>query len=243
MPTAPHPVPADSPPLVAWLRSLFRSRRFLFRPAERVFEEIWSTGHWARANPGGSRSGPGSSPEVAAPMARELAALLARRRIRRLVDIPCGDFGWMNDLPLDGLDYVGGDIVAPLVEENRRRYGRDGVRFVRLDIRHDPLPDGDLLLVRDLLVHFSFRDARLALDNARRSGIPWLLASTFPDHRRNADAVTGDWRPLNLELPPFSLPPPVESIPDLPDPSGRTVGKRLALWPVAELGGGEPRGR
>lgn len=242
MSTDPPCSPAELPPLVAWLRSLVRGRRFLFRPAERVFEEIWSTGYWARATPGGSRSGPGSSPEVAAPMAAELAALLARRRIRRLVDIPCGDFGWMSRLPLDGLDYVGGDIVAPLVEENRKRYARDGVRFVHLDLRHDPLPDGDLLLVRDLLVHFSFRDARLALDNLRRSGIPWLLTSTFPDHPRNVDIVTGDWRPLNLELPPFSLPPPVESIPDLPDPSGRSVGKRLALWPVAALGGREPPG-
>ena len=41
-----------------------------------------------------------------------------------------------------------------------------------------------------------------------RSGIPYLLTTTFPGAAANEEIVTGDWRVLNLEAPPFGLPPP-----------------------------------
>lgn len=225
----------------ARVRGLVRGRRFLFRSPESVFTSIWRTGWWTRAIPGGSRSGPGSSPETAREVALALPPLLARLGARSLLDAPCGDFGWMSGVDRSGFDYVGADIVAPLVEGLAARHADERTRFVVLDLARGPLPRADAVLCRDALVHLSFRLALAALERIRESGATWLLATTFPGLGRNEDCVTGLWRPLDLEKPPFSLPRPVETIPEQRDPEGRLPDKHLGVWRVAELppsGGG-----
>ena len=75
----------------------------------------------------------------------------------------------------------------------------------------DPLPEADLVFVRDCLVHFSYTDVFRALRNICRSGSHYLLMTTFSfDHRRNRDIWTGDWRPLNFRKEPFGFPEPLE---------------------------------
>lgn len=81
------------------------------------------------------------------------------------------------------------------------------------------------MLCRDCLVHLSFVDIVRALNNIKRSGISYLLTTTFPDCDRNEDTVTGDWRVLNLERPPFSF-----------TEGGREFrDKSLGLWLVRDL--------
>jgi hypothetical protein len=219
----------------ARLRALVRGRRFLFRSPEEVFTSIWRSGFWTRAIPGGSRSGPGSSPEVARPVALALPPFLARLGARSLLDVPCGDFGWMSGVDRSGFDYVGADIVAPLVAELSARHGDARTRFVALDLARDPLPRADAVLCRDALVHLSFRLGLASLARIRESGATWLLATTFPGLPRNEDVVTGLWRPLDLEKEPFSLPRPVETICENADPAGLLPDKHLALWRAADL--------
>lgn len=216
-------------------RGLVRGRRFLFRSTEEVFTDIWWTGWWTRAIPGGSCSGPGSSPEAARRVALALPPLLARLGARSLLDAPCGDFGWMSGVDRSGFDYVGGDIVAPLVAELSTRHSDARTRFVVLDLARGPLPRADAVLCRDALVHLSFRLALAALARVRESGATWLLATTFPGLGRNEDCVTGLWRPLDLEKAPFSLPPPFESIREQADPEGRLPEKHLGVWRLADL--------
>ena len=105
-----------------------------------------------------------------------------------------------------------------------------------LDLTRDPLPKADLLFSRDCLVHLSFADVRRALGGVLRSGIPYLLTTTFPGGASNEDIVTGDWRPLDLERPPFSFPRPLRLIEEgCTEGDGRFAGKSLGLWRVADL--------
>jgi hypothetical protein len=100
----------------------------------------------------------------------------------------------------------------------------------------DPLPEADLLLCRDCLVHLSFADIGRALSNVLRSGLPYLLTTTFPECEVNEDIVTGDWRPLNLELEPFGFPPPSELLNErCSEAGGLFADKSLGLWQLAEL--------
>ena len=221
--------------LAVRLRGLVRGRRFLFRSPEAVFTSIWTSGWWTRAIPGGSRSGPGSSSEAARNVAHALPPLLARLGARSLLDAPCGDFAWMSGVDRSSFDYVGADIVAPLIDELSSRHSDARTRFVVLDLARGPLPRADAVLCRDLLVHLSFRLGLAALARVRESGATWLLATTFPGLERNEDCVTGLWRPLDLEKPPFSLPPPVETIHEQRDPAGLLPDKHLGVWRVAEL--------
>ena len=106
------------------------------------------------------------------------------------------------------VQYIGGDVLPELVPANEQQWGSPSRRFVTIDLLKDDLPAADLLFCRDCLVHFSFADAAAALRNTGRSQCPGCSRRPFRAARPNEDIVTGDWRPLNLELPPFNLPAP-----------------------------------
>jgi len=87
-------------------------------------------------------------------------------------------------------------------------------------------------------VHLSFANIGMALRNIRSSGVGYVLATTFPDHDRNEDVEDGDWRLLNLELPPLSLPKPLALFNEgCEEEGGAFRDKSLGLWSVAMLTG------
>lgn len=136
----------------------------------------------------------------------------------------------MREVDLAGIDYTGADVVAELVERNRTLYGGERRRFVVSDITRDALPRADVILCRDCLVHLPFRHVRAALRNFRRSGSTYLLATTHANVLANEEVATGDWRKLNLELRPLSLPRPARLLVE-----DAELGKCLGLWKLAEL--------
>ena len=202
-----------------------------FGTAEERFRHIYETNHWNDAE---SVSGPGSTLEETEPIRRALPTMLAELGAASLLDLPCGDFHWMQHTDLSGIDYIGGDLVGELIERNRAQHARDGVAFRKLDLVHDTLPAVDAVLCRDCLVHLSFADAQAALANIARSGAKWLLTTSFPGVTRNDDIVTGQWRPMNLMLSPFNLP---ESKKVITENCTETefADKTLSLWAVESL--------
>lgn len=136
----------------------------------------------------------------------------------------------MREVDLGGVDYTGADVVAELIERNQRLYGGEGRRFVTADLTRDALPRADLILCRECLVHLSFRDARAVLRNFRRSGSTYLLVTTHAKVRENEEIATGDWRPLNLQLPPLNFPPPLRLLVE-----DEELGKCLGLWRLDAL--------
>jgi len=202
-----------------------------FGTAEERFRHIYETNHWNDAE---SVSGPGSTLEETEPIRRALPTMLAELGAASLLDLPCGDFHWMQHTDLSGIDYIGGDLVGELIERNRAQHARDGVAFRKLDLVHDTLPAVDAVLCRDCLVHLSFADAQAALANIARSGAKWLLTTSFPGVTRNDDIVTGQWRPINLMLSPFNLP---ESKKVITENCTETefADKTLSLWAVESL--------
>jgi hypothetical protein len=198
-----------------------------------VFSEIVRTNFWGTAE---SVSGPGSTRDRADAVRDDLVALVRRRDVRTLLDAPCGDFHWMAaiDLPLES--YLGVDIVPELIDTTRAKHGRADRTFLAGDLITDALPRVDLILCRDALVHFPLAEARAALANFRRSGSTWLLATHFTGDRANEEIRLGEWRPLNLERPPFNLPAPLEEIDErLSSLNEEWADKRLALWRLEEL--------
>lgn len=179
-----------------------------------------------------SLSGTGSTVQITKALRGALPATLRRLGARSLLDVPCGDFNWLQHVHLEGIDYLGGDIVADLVAANSLRYGSPSRRFEVIDLVNDPLPRADAVLVRDCLVHLSLDEAVRSVANIRASGARWLLATTFPDVECNTDIPAGLWRPLNLQAPPFSLPPP-ESLIHEGHPEQQFSSKSIGIWPLA----------
>ena len=112
-----------------------------------------------------------------------------------------------------------------------RLYADERRSFVRGDIRTDTLPDCDAVLCRDCLNHLSIADIEPCLANFRRTKARFVMLTTYPSHRQNLDCETGEWRMLNLRLPPFELPEPVDLVLETED-----LGKYLGVWRLDPAG-------
>lgn len=197
------------------------------------FRRIYERNHWAADE---SVSGEGSESGQTETLKTVLPVLLKELEVEVLLDLPCGDFAWMKDIDLPVSAYTGGDIVPELIAENQRRYSKKDLRFEIMDLTSDPLPAADLILCRDCLVHLSFADINKAIENIKRSSIPYLLTTTFPELEENEDINTGDWRLLNLERPPFKFPPPLRMINEqCTEAGGHFRDKSLGLWQTGDI--------
>ena len=198
------------------------------RSAEERFTWIYENNYW---QDGESVSGTGSTLQYTENLRRELPELFERFDIRSVFDAPCGDFNWMRlVVESTGICYAGADIVRPMVESLKARYGSERVTFTHLDLIRGPFPRADLMVCRDCLFHLSYTDARKVLENFVASGTPYLLTTT---HRNdgswgNRDIETGGFRPMDLFAAPYFLPrDPLVRIEDwvAPDPE-----REMCLW-------------
>jgi SAM-dependent methyltransferase len=200
-------------------RALFRLQ---FRTTETRFREVFRGNHWRNPE---TVSGFGSSIEATAAVRNGVAEITQRYAITSLLDVPCGDFNWMQHVEFAG-SYCGGDIVSDLIARNDVRYGNERRKFIVLDVIKDPLPRSDLILCRDGLNHLSLPEAVRALGNILSSGSSYLAVTHDPTAIVNRRQASGfDYRPLNLLRPPFNWPPPIEIWEESAEP-----GKTLALW-------------
>ena len=205
-----------------------------------------------------SLSGPGSSALTTRGLRAALPSVLRWLGAKSVADAPVGDFNYMREVlssaETPALEYFGLDIVAPLIANLRSAYandkwGPDGattVNFFKFDIAEQTLWPVDVVIVRDVLFHFSPERALEVLRRIDRSGSKWLLTTTHP-RTVNAEAQRafhpgrgfGSFWRINLEDQPFCLPPPLLAIGrdgefqfGTDKPETRIVGLwRLPLWP------------
>jgi len=203
------------------------------REMRRIFTAIHSARSWGECE---SASGPGSTRERADAFLAELIDLVRWLRIDTLIDAPCGDFNWVGPLADSVSDYIGIDVVPALITANQRLWSSPSRRFLCRDMVRQRLPAADLVLSRDGLVHLGNADALAALANFRRTGTEYLILTTFIGDRTNPDIANGEWRPLNMQQPPFSFPPPLELIDERCHHTGGIYAdKRLGLWRCRDL--------
>lgn len=200
------------------LRRRLEAWRNSTKSIEQVFTEIYEQRAWGGAE-GEYCSGAGST------SARTVTTYLAmvgeqadREGFRgtTFVDLGCGDFRVGRQLLPLCSNYVGVDVVEPLIRRNRERYGNEKTRFAHLDIVRDELPDGEVCFVRQVLQHLS--NAQIAAVLAKLDKYRWVFVTEHqpsddnPRSRPNLDKVHGgDVRVYEdsgvyLDEPPFDLP-------------------------------------
>ncbi len=203
-------------------------------PAD-VFRDIYRRRHWAGSE---SASGAGSGEDQTATIRRALPALLAELGVGTMLDLPCGDYGWMRTVDLPVARYIGADLLPDVIAPLTAGFSGGRREFRILDLTRDPLPPADLLFCRDCLVHLSYDHIRRALMNVLRSGISYVLTTTFPGAEANEDIATGDWRTLDLQQAPFHFPSPVRILNEgCIEGGGAFADKSLGLWRVKDLRG------
>ena len=212
-----------------WLRSLpYRSRRM-----KSIFIEHYKS---RLADGEESLSGFGSRLVQTIEIRMHIPVLVREFSASSMLDAPCGDFHWQKEMELELQQYVGVDIVPDIIRMNQERYGNHIRQFRLLDITKDELPQSDIILCRDCLVHFPFKKIVAALRNFKRSKSSYLLTTTFPQRDENRDILTGHWRPINLELSPFDFPKPIRIINEkYTEEEGTASDKSLGFWRLKDI--------
>jgi len=236
------------------LRIFSITRRFIWKhraikeariagPAGLNFEAIHASNFFGSNE---SRSGVGSELLSTKEVRNRLPDIFHDFNVRKVLDIPSGDWNWMKEVDLSGVRYIGADVVPTIISSNLSKYSKEDVKFVQLDARADQLPRVDLVICRDLLVHLRLHDCFRVLQNIHQSGSRLLLTTTFVGRRKNKELKTkgknkelktkGVWRPLNLEIPPFSLPTPILLVNEKCNEGNGNYGdKSLGLWKIEDL--------
>lgn len=190
-----------------------------------VFKNIYEKNIWGGVE---SKSGFGSDLNNTVKIREEFPKMLKRLACKSILDIPCGDVNWISRTDIAGVKYVGADIVPAAVDVCRKKM--PGAEFLVLDLVNDSLPKTDAILCRDCIGHLTLEDGAVAMGNIRNSGARYLISTTFPSVKVNANCTTGDWRPVNLEIAPYSLGKPI----DLMEECSISKGKYLGVWIIGK---------
>jgi len=200
---------------------------------EEIFTKIYNENYWGDVD---SISGAGSNLYQTKIIINSLPNILKQYKISTILDIPCGDFYWMNKVNLNGINYIGVDIVGELVELNIKNYKSNNISFKKLNLVEDSLPKVDLIFCRDCLVHFSFENIYKSIINICNSQSKYFMTTTFTEREKNVDIETGQWRPLNFRKSPFYFPNPIQIInEECTENDNIYCDKSLGLWNINDI--------
>jgi len=175
----------------------------------------------------------GSNLEQTKTLINQLPILFKQYNIQSILDIPCGDFYWMSNVDLTGIDYTGADIVDGIIEKLIKQY--PDKKFLVMDITKSKLPVADLIFCRDCFVQLPYDDIKIAIHNIKRSHAKYLLTTSFINHN-NTDRSMGNWRPIDLCKEPFNFPKPIQIINEgCTENNGIYKDKTMCLWKISEI--------
>lgn len=182
------------------------------RSVRDVFTRVYEKNQWGGA-PGEYSSGAGSDDEHARSYATAIRGFIEEHDVRTVVDVGCGDFRVGQALLAPGVRYVGVDVVEGLIARNQALHGRPGVEFRCVDATTEPLPEGDLCLVRQVLQHLSNAQIEAVLQRTEpfrhvivteHYPAPGVVARTNLDKPHGADTRIIDDSAVYLDRPPFN---------------------------------------
>jgi SAM-dependent methyltransferase len=167
---------------------------------KREFERIYELNSW------GHGSGEGSLPVHVRPYVAFLQNFIRERGIASVVDFGCGDWQFSKFIDWRGVDYRGYDIVGSVISTNRARYQTGRVSFHEVDRTDYDLPAADLLIVKDVLQHWS--DESILKFLPRLAGYRCSLITNCVNPRgptTHQSIADGGFRYLDIRLPPFNM--------------------------------------
>ena len=211
----------------------FSKSKFSNLSIEERFEVIYAENSWESNE---SSSGIGSEIKNTKEVLRALKQIISEFKIKSIIDVPCGDFNWMSSIDMSNIDYTGYDIVNSLIKKNNRKFKKANINFYHSDITSSELPKGDLMFVRDCLVHFSYEDIKKSIFRIKQSKSKYLMSTSFVDVKKNIDIYSADWRPINLEKEPFYFPKPIITFNEkCQEMDGIYADKSICLWKIEKL--------
>jgi SAM-dependent methyltransferase len=144
-----------------------RAKRNINLSVKEVFTNIYQNNQWGGMK-GEYFSGSGSIDPSIVKYSKIIRDFIIDHNIKKVVDLGCGDFRAGRQIILPGVNYIGIDIVGPLIDDNKLKYSSENVSFLCLDIIKDELPEGQLCLIRQVLQHLSNQEILQILGKIKR---------------------------------------------------------------------------
>jgi len=187
--------------------------------AEAVFSKIYDDAVWAANAKGEGTSGPGSTAALNRPYMSYLENFLQEKNIQSVVDLGCGDWEFSQHINWGDVEYTGYDVVESIIESDKERFGKEGRTFIQADILNTEIPEADLLICKDVLIHFPNNRVNELLE--KTSHIKYRLFTNclyFSSNEKlrpgedadevnaqlNTDIPLGKFRVLDLRSEPFN---------------------------------------
>ena len=198
-----------------WIPSLDPDRyqsHFVDKSPNDIFSTIYRKKLWGGRLSFGPHSGSGSrNRTVVDPYIKAVRQFLLSHGRPTVIDLGCGDFHVGSQLVDCAGHFIGCEIVDFVIEQNRRKF--PSVEFRTVNAIEDNLPEGGIILVRQVLQHLSNGDVAKILPKLCRykyavitehlpgfaGFVPNLDKKTGADHRVTLGSG------LVLTEPPFSL--------------------------------------
>ncbi len=157
-----HALPGPALRFINKIRFREYRRRFGALNRRDTFSTIYRDRIFGEAPGEAFYSGDGSTGRFADAYCEMVADLVQQHAIHSIVDLGCGDFRIGARLAPLVPRYRGVDIVPELIAHHQLEHASASISFDWLDIVEDPLPEGDLCLIRQVFQH---------LDNAEISAV------------------------------------------------------------------------
>ena len=222
--------------LMGLIYDYYLAIRISFMSKEDKFLYIYKTEYWTGEG-NGSLSGGGSNEVSTNIFISELRDFIIESKVTSLVDIPCGDWKWMSKVDLNNINYIGCDVVPDLIKSNNKIFKKPNVNFLVKDLIKEDLPQSDLIIVRDLLVHLDDSDIVECLYNIKKTNYKYIGITNYPNLEENKKRLLGDylrfgdkWRAINLTKEPYNLPEPTFNLSDNNDLASIDKGKYISIW-------------
>ena len=189
---------------------------------KKIFTSIYKSNHWVQNSEGLpekfiSVSGHGSNINTAQykNLNFNFNNMLEKYNINSIIDMPCGDFLWINNTILGKkIRYLGIDIVDELISKNNKTYKNNHIEFLAKDIVEFKTEEKyDLVLIRDLFIHIKNSDIKKIINNLKKMQIKYIALNNY-EISQNKDVVVGQHRKVNILVEPFNFPKPIFSFND-----------------------------
>ena len=160
-----------------------------------IFEEIYRNRLWDDEKKLEFSSGRGSHEEyVVDKYVENIKKYFGKGPRLNAVDLGCGDFYVGKKIRPLFNNYIACDIVGKIIEYNKIKFKDDNVDFRRLDLSEDEIPQGEVLLVRQVLQHLDNHTILKFVENLKRTSFKYLvLTEHIPkgEFIPNVDKTTG----------------------------------------------------
>jgi hypothetical protein len=194
--------------------TFFLRQRNRYKSTAQVFTDIYLHNEWG-GKTGEFFSGSGSRGKYADIYCSQIKSFLESNNLKNItiIDLGCGDFEIGKSLVNENIEYIGVDIVAPLIEWNNKKYSSSHVSFVCLDMISDELPEGDVCLIRTVFQHLSNDEVKKILPKLSQYKC-CLITEHYPENDNcipNKDKPHGgdirlfDNSAIYLDKPPFNV--------------------------------------